>query len=86
MPYSCVNSSSCWLFPHWQLLSKTGFEASYIYSSLDPAARKINAAKFTTKKVNILIVTDVAVSAKTVMNTISLHVLGRHHLYMYGHV
>ena len=63
-----MDFSSCWLFApcllfrHSQLLSRTGFEASYIYSSLDPAARKINAAKFTTKKVNILIVTDVAVS------------------------
>merc|ERR1739838_528171 len=33
---------------------------TYIYSSLDPAARKINVAKFQTKKIRCLIVTDVA--------------------------
>lgn len=33
---------------------------SIIYSDLDPGARKINAAKFTTGKVKALVVTDVA--------------------------
>lgn len=33
---------------------------TYIYSSLDPAARKINVAKFQTRKIRCLIVTDVA--------------------------
>lgn len=33
---------------------------TYIYSDLDPSARKINAAKFSQNKVKILIVTDVA--------------------------
>lgn len=33
---------------------------TYCYSSLDPAARKINIAKFQTKKVRCLLVTDVA--------------------------
>ncbi|XP_042242834.1 ATP-dependent RNA helicase DDX54-like [Homarus americanus] len=33
---------------------------TYCYSALDPAARKINVAKFQTKKVRCLIVTDVA--------------------------
>lgn len=33
---------------------------TYIYSNLDPSARKINAAKFSQGKVSVLIVTDVA--------------------------
>lgn len=35
-------------------------ECSYVYSSLDQAARKINISKFRNKKSMILIVTDVA--------------------------
>ncbi|XP_069668807.1 ATP-dependent RNA helicase DDX54 isoform X2 [Periplaneta americana] len=42
------------------LLTKTGISNTYIYSNLDPAARKINAAKFQTGKVSVLVVTDVA--------------------------
>merc|ERR1719295_2325336 len=34
--------------------------ATYIYSNLDPAARKINAAKFSSKKLSVMVVTDVA--------------------------
>lgn len=37
-----------------------GISNTYIYSNLDPSARKINAAKFSTGKVSVLIVTDVA--------------------------
>ena len=33
---------------------------TYIYSNLDPSARKINAAKFQNGKVKVLVVTDVA--------------------------
>lgn len=33
---------------------------TYIYSNLDPSARKINAAKFSQGKVSVLIVTDIA--------------------------
>lgn len=33
---------------------------TYIYSNLDPSARKINAAKFCQGKVSVLVVTDVA--------------------------
>lgn len=43
-----------------QLLDKLGITNTYIYSNLDPSARKIHAAKFTQKKVDVLIVTDVA--------------------------
>ena len=42
------------------LLELAGIAATYIYSSLDPAARKINAAKFATKRVNVMVVTDLA--------------------------
>ncbi|XP_048728336.2 ATP-dependent RNA helicase DDX54-like [Ostrea edulis] len=42
------------------ILSYAGIESTYIYSSLDPAARKINIAKFQHKKVKVLIVTDLA--------------------------
>ncbi|PSN39512.1 ATP-dependent RNA helicase DDX54 [Blattella germanica] len=42
------------------LLDKIGITSTYIYSNLDPSARKINAAKFQTGKVSILVVTDVA--------------------------
>ncbi|XP_049949021.1 ATP-dependent RNA helicase DDX54 [Schistocerca serialis cubense] len=42
------------------LLDKAGISNTYIYSNLDPSARKINAAKFQCGKVSVLIVTDVA--------------------------
>ncbi|CAD1478066.1 unnamed protein product [Heterotrigona itama] len=42
------------------ILEKAGISNTYIYSNLDPSARKINAAKFQTSKVQVLIVTDVA--------------------------
>lgn len=34
--------------------------STFIYSDLDPSARKINAAKFQTKQSKILVVTDLA--------------------------
>lgn len=43
-----------------QVLNRAGISNTYIYSDLDPAARKINAAKFSSSKVKVLIVTDVA--------------------------
>ncbi|CAG9856383.1 unnamed protein product [Phyllotreta striolata] len=42
------------------VLDKVGISNTYIYSDLDPSARKINAAKFSLGKVKVLIVTDVA--------------------------
>ncbi|KAG5887596.1 hypothetical protein JTB14_025755 [Gonioctena quinquepunctata] len=42
------------------VLDKVGISNTYIYSNLDPAARKIHAAKFSLGKVKVLIVTDVA--------------------------
>ncbi|XP_077267189.1 ATP-dependent RNA helicase DDX54 isoform X2 [Temnothorax americanus] len=43
-----------------QILDKAGISNTFIYSNLDPSARKINAAKFQIGKVRVLIVTDVA--------------------------
>lgn len=37
-----------------------GISNTYIYSNLDPSARKINAAKFSQNKAKVLIVTDIA--------------------------
>jgi len=42
------------------LLEKSGIPNSYIYSDLDPSARKINVAKFQNRKVSVLVVTDIA--------------------------
>lgn len=42
------------------ILDKANISNTYIYSNLDPSARKINAAKFQTGKVKVLVVTDVA--------------------------
>ncbi|KAJ7365649.1 ATP-dependent RNA helicase ddx54 [Desmophyllum pertusum] len=43
-----------------ELLEFAGIECSYVYSTLDPAARKINIGKFQHKKTNVMVVTDVA--------------------------
>nr|XP_023017464.1 ATP-dependent RNA helicase DDX54 [Leptinotarsa decemlineata] len=43
-----------------EVLDKVGISNTYIYSNLDPSARKIHAAKFSLGKVKVLIVTDVA--------------------------
>ncbi|XP_076255680.1 ATP-dependent RNA helicase DDX54 isoform X2 [Rhynchophorus ferrugineus] len=42
------------------VLDKLSITNTYIYSNLDPSARKINAAKFSAGKVKVLVVTDVA--------------------------
>nr|CAD7258899.1 unnamed protein product [Timema shepardi] len=42
------------------ILDRVGISNTYIYSNLDPSARKINAAKFQNAKVSVLIVTDIA--------------------------
>ncbi|XP_071111422.1 ATP-dependent RNA helicase DDX54-like [Haliotis cracherodii] len=42
------------------VLSKAGIPSCYIYSSLDQTYRKISVAKFQHKKVNVMIVTDLA--------------------------
>ncbi|KAF2356508.1 DBP10 C-terminal [Trinorchestia longiramus] len=43
-----------------QALEKCNFPCAYLFSDMDPTSRKINAAKFQTKVVNILIATDIA--------------------------
>ncbi|XP_076754724.1 ATP-dependent RNA helicase DDX54 [Xylocopa sonorina] len=43
-----------------QVLEKAGISNTFIYSNLDPSARKINAAKFQAGKTRVLVVTDVA--------------------------
>ncbi|KAK3910911.1 ATP-dependent RNA helicase DDX54 [Frankliniella fusca] len=42
------------------LLNNSGISNTCVYSNLDPSARKINVAKFASRKVQALIVTDVA--------------------------
>ncbi|XP_022244975.1 ATP-dependent RNA helicase DDX54-like [Limulus polyphemus] len=42
------------------VLTQTGISCTYVYSSLDLVARKINVAKFKARKTSVLIVTDVA--------------------------
>merc|ERR1740128_113102 len=42
------------------LLALAEVRATYIYSQLDSAARKINAAKFAARKVEVMVVTDLA--------------------------
>lgn len=53
--YICI-----WYCAIFQILTHAGIDSTYIYSSLDPSARKINVAKFQHKKVKVLIVTDLA--------------------------
>jgi ATP-dependent RNA helicase DDX54/DBP10 len=42
------------------LLDRAGISNTYIYSQLDATARKINAAKFSSKRAGVLLVTDLA--------------------------
>lgn len=42
------------------VLTQSKISNTFIYSSMDPSARKINTAKFCLNKVSVLIVTDVA--------------------------
>lgn len=43
-----------------QILQKAEISCTYIYSSLDPTARKISIAKFQNRKVSVMVVTDLA--------------------------
>lgn len=42
------------------VMSKLNIPCTYLYSDMDPTSRKINAAKFQKKIVNVLIATDIA--------------------------
>lgn len=44
----------------YELLETSGLKSTFIYSSLDQSARKLNLSKFRSKAANILIVTDIA--------------------------
>uniref|UniRef100_A0A915ING3 RNA helicase n=1 Tax=Romanomermis culicivorax TaxID=13658 RepID=A0A915ING3_ROMCU len=59
-----------------EILSRLSFSCTFLYSSLDPAARKINIDKFRKKKAQILVVTDLAargVDIPLLDNVINLH-------------
>lgn len=43
-----------------QILNEAEISNTFIYSSMDPSARKINTARFRFNKVSVLIVTDIA--------------------------
>lgn len=43
-----------------QVLNQAEISNTFIYSSMDPSARKINTARFRLNKVSVLIVTDIA--------------------------
>ncbi|GFO28946.1 ATP-dependent RNA helicase ddx54-like [Plakobranchus ocellatus] len=58
------------------LLTACGLSVTYIYSSLDQAARKINAARFSLGKVKVLLVTDLAargIDVPLLDNVINFH-------------
>ncbi|KAJ8020992.1 ATP-dependent RNA helicase DDX54 [Holothuria leucospilota] len=43
-----------------EILQAVNISCTFIFSALDPSARKINIAKFASRKTNVLLVTDVA--------------------------
>ena len=69
-----------------ELMKSVSIDCTYIYSTLDQAARKINAAKFYTKKVNILLVTDIAargIDVPLLDNVINFNFPGKAKLYVH---
>ncbi|XP_017066380.1 ATP-dependent RNA helicase DDX54 [Drosophila eugracilis] len=68
------------------ILTEAGISNSSVYSSLDPAARKINTAKFVNKKVSVLIVTDVAARGIDIPSldfVVNLHFPGKPKLFVH---
>lgn len=68
------------------MLNKANISNSYVYSTLDPSARKINTAKFTQNKVSVLIVTDVAARGIDIPNldyVINFHFPGKPKLFVH---
>merc|ERR1719239_1727189 len=68
------------------LLDMANIPATYIYSNLDPAARKINAAKFANKKMNVMVVTDIAargIDIPLLDNVINYHFPGKSKLFVH---
>ncbi|KAH8315761.1 hypothetical protein KR067_000904 [Drosophila pandora] len=68
------------------ILTGAGISNTSVYSSLDPAARKINTAKFVSKKVSVLIVTDVAargIDIPSLDYVVNLHFPGKPKLFVH---
>ncbi|XP_039487324.1 ATP-dependent RNA helicase DDX54 [Drosophila santomea] len=68
------------------ILTEAGISNASVYSSLDPAARKINTAKFVNKKVSVLIVTDVAARGIDIPSldfVVNLHFPGKPKLFVH---
>ncbi|XP_049296751.1 ATP-dependent RNA helicase DDX54 [Anopheles funestus] len=68
------------------MLTKAGIPNSHVYSGLDASARKINTAKFTHHKVNVLVVTDIAargLDIPTLDYVINLHFPGKPKLFIH---
>lgn len=68
------------------ILSKSNISNTYVYSNLDPSARKINQAKFTQGKVNVLVVTDIAargIDIPCLDNVINFHFPGKPKLFVH---
>ncbi|XP_034655882.1 ATP-dependent RNA helicase DDX54 isoform X1 [Drosophila subobscura] len=68
------------------ILGEAGISNTSVYSSLDPAARKINTAKFVNKKVSVLIVTDVAargIDIPSLDYVVNLHFPGKPKLFVH---
>uniref|UniRef100_A0A2M4BDW2 RNA helicase n=1 Tax=Anopheles marajoara TaxID=58244 RepID=A0A2M4BDW2_9DIPT len=68
------------------ILSKAGIPNSHVYSALDASARKINTAKFTMRKVNVLVVTDIAARGLDIPSldyVINLHFPGKPKLFIH---
>lgn len=68
------------------LLTKSGIPCTHVYSGLDASARKINTAKFTMKKVNVLVVTDIAargLDIPTLDYVVNVHFPGKPKLFIH---
>ncbi|XP_058463361.1 ATP-dependent RNA helicase DDX54 [Malaya genurostris] len=68
------------------ILTKAGIANTHVYSGLDASARKINTAKFTMKKVNVLVVTDIAargLDIPTLDYVVNVHFPGKPKLFIH---
>ncbi|XP_058126727.1 ATP-dependent RNA helicase DDX54 [Anopheles ziemanni] len=68
------------------MLAKAGIPNSHVYSALDASARKINTARFTMRKVNVLVVTDVAARGLDIPSldyVVNLHFPGKPKLFIH---
>ncbi|QQP55433.1 DEAD (AspGluAlaAsp) box polypeptide 54 [Caligus rogercresseyi] len=68
------------------LLDSAGISNTFIYSQLDPSARKINTAKFTTKQCSVLVVTDLAargIDIPLLDNVINFHFPAKSKLFIH---